>query len=130
MIVVDASALVDALLPSPSGREILPRLQAAGVVHAPTLVDAEAASGIRAAEQAKAVSAAQAAEALADLAGLALIRHPYRPVLGRAWQLRRNFTVYDALYVALAEAAGMPLLTTDRRLARAVRRHTDVPLAA
>jgi predicted nucleic acid-binding protein len=50
-------------------------------------------------------------------------------LLARAWNMRRNFTVYDALYVALAEAASAPLLTSDRRLARAVRRHTDVELA-
>lgn len=36
----------------------------------------------------------------------------------RAWQLRQNVTVYDALYVALAEALQAPLLTTDARPAR------------
>jgi predicted nucleic acid-binding protein len=31
--------------------------------------------------------------------------------------LRNNFTAYDAIYVALAEALDAPLLTRDKRLA-------------
>ena len=46
---------------------------------------------------------------------------PVDPValLPRIWQLRSNLTVYDAAYVAAAEALGCPLLTGDARLARA-----------
>lgn len=35
------------------------------------------------------------------------------------WQLRHNVTFYDALYVALATALDVPLLTGDSRLAAA-----------
>jgi predicted nucleic acid-binding protein len=34
--------------------------------------------------------------------------------------MRENLTVYDALYVALAEALDATLVTTDGRLARVV----------
>ena len=61
----------------------------------------------------------RAALALADLAALPLRRAPYRPLLARCWELRDNLTVYDASYVALAEALDVTLLTGDRRLARA-----------
>lgn len=37
----------------------------------------------------------------------------------RAFALPDRTRVLDGLYVALAEALGVPLLTTDRRLARA-----------
>ena len=40
-------------------------------------------------------------------------------LLGRIWELRDNLTAYDATYVALAEAIEAPLVTMDRRLARA-----------
>jgi len=37
-----------------------------------------------------------------------------------------NLTVYDGLYVALAEALGAPLVTRDVRLARSARHTIDV----
>jgi predicted nucleic acid-binding protein len=45
-------------------------------------------------------------------------------------QLRHNFSAYDATYVALAEQLDAELLTADQRLARAVRAHTSVLVAA
>ena len=41
-----------------------------------------------------------------------------RPVLPRAFSLRDNLTIYDAVYVVLAEALDVPLLTRDARLGR------------
>ena len=57
--------------------------------------------------------------ALVDLAALPLRRSPHLALLARCWALRDNLTVYDASYVALAEALDATLLTADRRLARA-----------
>ena len=56
---------------------------------------------------------------LADLADLDLHRHPHIDLLTRAWKLRENVTAYDAMYVVLAEALEAPIVTCDRRLARA-----------
>jgi predicted nucleic acid-binding protein len=64
-------------------------------------------------------SARRARLALDDLAALPARRAPHRPLLPRCWELRDNLTVYDAAYVALAEALKATLLTGDRRLARA-----------
>jgi predicted nucleic acid-binding protein len=50
---------------------------------------------------------------------LGLRRFPSRGLWIRAWDLRPNFSAYDALYVALAEQLEVPLLTADARLARA-----------
>ena len=47
------------------------------------------------------------------------INYEHGPILGRVLELYENFSVYDATYVALAEALGASLLTADRRLARA-----------
>ena len=50
---------------------------------------------------------------------LDLERHRHGPMLRRIWERRSNLAAYDAAYVALAEILAGPLLTTDRRLARA-----------
>jgi predicted nucleic acid-binding protein len=57
--------------------------------------------------------------ALTDLASMPILRAPHLDLLPRDWQLRDNLSVYDASYVALAEALSAPLLTADRRLAGA-----------
>lgn len=47
-------------------------------------------------------------------------RYPHSPrLIEYTWQLRHNVTFYDALYVALATALDVPLLTGDSRLAAA-----------
>lgn len=55
--------------------------------------------------------------ALADLRALPIERVDHTALLPRCWELRDNLTIYDAAYVALAEALQVPLLTGDRRLA-------------
>jgi predicted nucleic acid-binding protein len=40
-------------------------------------------------------------------------------LLPRVWQLRHNFSAYDAAYVGLAEKLRAPLITRDGRLANA-----------
>src|SRR2546422_3904819 len=39
-----------------------------------------------------------------------------------------NLSGYDAVYVALADALGVSIITTDKRLAAAAGRHTPVPV--
>ena len=43
----------------------------------------------------------------------------HRLLLARCWELRDSLTVYDAVYVALAEAMRATLLTGDQRFAMA-----------
>jgi predicted nucleic acid-binding protein len=71
------------------------------------------------------------AEAHAGLAAYVhapITRHPHLPLLLRGFEFRDNFSPYDAMYVALAEAIDAALLTADDRLARAVIRHTSIPV--
>ncbi|MCL2418220.1 MAG: type II toxin-antitoxin system VapC family toxin, partial [Conexibacteraceae bacterium] len=42
--------------------------------------------------------------------------HPIEPLADRVWELRHQFTSYDACYLALAEAVGAPLFTCDAKL--------------
>ncbi len=127
MLVVDASALVELLLGLPGASAVAAELRRPQVsLHAPDLAAVEVASALRRREAAGLVRTERARQALQDLDELGLARHDSHVLTRRAWMLRRNFTIYDGVYVALTEALGCQLLTTDSRLARAVRRHTAV----
>jgi predicted nucleic acid-binding protein len=58
-------------------------------------------------------------QAVEDLGAWPGERFGHRLLLERAWQLRESVRGWEAMYVALAEALGAPLVTTDRRLAAA-----------
>ena len=119
MIVVDASVLATALGDDgPDGDRARARLRGERL-SAPELVDLEVASVLRRQLQGGEVDLRRAALALADLAAIPLRRAPHRPLLALCWELRDNLTIYDASYVALAEALDVTLLTGDGRLARA-----------
>jgi predicted nucleic acid-binding protein len=42
-------------------------------------------------------------------------------LLGRIWELRHNFTAYDATYIALAEATSSVFYTCDEKLRKGHR---------
>ena len=86
---------------------------------APELVDLEVVSVLRKQLRVGAIDARRADLALTDLADLPLRRAPHLSLLARCWELRDNLTIYDATYVALAEALDAPLVTADTRVARA-----------
>lgn len=113
LIVVDASAVVDALL---RVRVVEKRL-AAYQLHAPVSIDAEVLHALRRKWIAKLVTEGDAVTALDGFHAIEIARHPVQPLVDRMWALRRNITAYDAGYVALAESLNLPLLTRDWRLA-------------
>ncbi len=85
----------------------------------PQLVLAEATNVLRRLELAERIESSAANLARRRLLTLKIQLFPFEPLADRAWELRHNLTIYDGWYVALAEALSRPLLTLDRRLARA-----------
>lgn len=98
------------------------------MLHAPHLLDVEAAQVIRRYAANGEIDSARGRLALADLADFPLRRYPHDFLLPRIWDLRNNLTAYDAAYVALAEALDAPLLTRDRRLAAAAGHRAQIEL--
>lgn len=129
MIIVDASALLEALLRTPAGKAVEDRLFAPGQsLHAPHLLDVEVAQVIRRYAANGGIDDDRGRMAIADLADLPLRRYPHDFLLPRIWGLRNNLTAYDATYVALAEALNAPLLTRDERLAAATGHRARIEL--
>lgn len=119
VLVVDASVLVALLADDGAdGDQARARLRGERVV-LPELADVEVASVLRRQIRVGAIDDRRARLALDDLAAMPARRAPHRPLLGRCWELRDNLTIYDAAYVALAEATRATLLTGDGRLADA-----------
>jgi len=124
--VLDASAALEFLLGAAAGQAVAARLLSLRAFAAPELLPFEVLAVLRRHERRGVLTAQRGADALADLHELPLALFSTRALVGRAWELRPNFTAAAAMYVALAEALDEPLLTGDQRLARAVHRHTDV----
>jgi len=120
VLVVDASVLATALGDDGAdGDTARGRLRGQDLA-APELIDLEVVSVLRRQLSIGKLDARRARLALDDLLDLPVQRAPHRPLLRRCWELRDNLSVYDAAYVALAEALDAPLVTADARLARAV----------
>ena len=129
MIVVDASALVEMLLPTAAGEAVSARLFDSGdSLAAPHLIDVEAAQVFRRYAHAGEIDGRRGREAMADLADMPIRRYPHEVLLPRVWDLRHNVTAYDAVYVALAEALDAPLVTRDRRLAGSAGHGVEIEL--
>ena len=129
MIVVDASALVELLLDTDEAGAVAARLFNSGAsLAAPHLIDVEAAQVLRRYAQVGEIDGRRGREAIADLADMPIRRYPHDVLLPRVWDLRHNLTAYDAVYVALAEALDAPLVTRDRRLARAAGHGAEIEL--
>jgi predicted nucleic acid-binding protein len=119
MIVVDASILVELLTDGAFADPIKHELQRRGqAMIAPHLIDVETFSALGRIALNRRVFAERGAEFLEVLASLPLERYEHSPLLPRIWELRNNFTAYDAAYIALAETANAVLFTCDRKLSR------------
>lgn len=120
MIVIDASAIIELLLDrAPRADPIATRVRReAPQLAVPHLVDVEVAQVLRRFARSREIGEPRALAAMEDFLDLPLVRYPHAPILGRAFELRRNATMYDAVYLALAEALGAPLLTCDAKLGR------------
>lgn len=116
--VVDCSALVEVLVGIDATAHQLRHRTRGARLHAPHLLDAEVAQVLRKQVRTGVVDATTARGFLHSIRRVLTERYPHDPLLDKAWELRETMSFYDALYVALATRLDLPLLTTDRKLAR------------
>jgi predicted nucleic acid-binding protein len=115
MIVIDASAMIEALVGREADNKLLDALEAS--VHAPHLLDVEVLSVLRILTLSRKLPPDAADHARADYFALTIARYEVHGLADRVWDLRRNYTTYDTCYLALAEALDSPLYTCDHKLA-------------
>ncbi len=116
-IVLDASAAVEIVMRTASGRRGLDHLrgrrifvpehfytETSGVLRRLSVVQQE-------------ITTIEADRHVQAVCTLSAVRVSLRPLMSEAWALRHNLTMPDAFYVVIARSLAAPLLTGDRRLA-------------
>lgn len=119
MLVLDASTLYEVVADTPHKAIVLQRLEADPDHAAPHVIDVEVMNIVRDHLLRGLLDRTAANQAIEDLHDWPGERFGHRVLLSRAWQLRDNVRGWDAFYVALAEALGATLITSDARLGRA-----------
>lgn len=122
MIVLDASVVVELLTNgrwADSLRSELARRNDSLIV--PHLLDVEVPSALRRLVAGQRIDAHRMDQLLTELAMLPADRYAHTPLLTRIWELRHNFTCYDAAYIALAEITGSVLYTCNAKLGKGHR---------
>lgn len=117
MIVLDASVVVELLTNGALADSIRRRLAGRNDSFiAPHLIDVEVASAMRKLVASHRIDSHRSEQFLESLQMLPVERYAHTPLLSRIWELRHNFTAYDAVYIALAEAMNAFLYTIDEKL--------------
>jgi predicted nucleic acid-binding protein len=124
--VLDTSAAIDFLLGDGVAADVESLLARERTLAAPDLLVFEVLAVLRRDVLRGTVGSQRAQGAIEDLGDLAVDLFPSIVLRERAWELRENLTVGDALFVALAEQLAEPLATKDRGLVSAARRHARV----
>lgn len=126
MTVLDTSAVIDYLLADGVADDVRALLADAAPAAAPDLLVFEVLAVLRRDVGRGALSVDRARGAVDDLGDVAVELLPSLPLRRRAFDLRHNLTLADALFLALAEALEEPLATKDAGLAAAAREQTTV----
>ena len=122
VIVTDAGVLVASFVDDGTWGDIARARIRNEDLAAPEVFDLEVTSVLRGLLRVGKIDELRARLALADLRRLPLRRASHQGLVIRCWELRDNFTAYDASYIALAEMLGTTLVTTDARMSRAPQR--------
>jgi predicted nucleic acid-binding protein len=130
VLVVDASCLFEVLTGTPRAEPIRQRLALDEDQAAPHVIDVEVLSVLRREHRLGRLDQTAADQAVQELEEWPGERFGHRLLLARAWQLRDTVRGWDAMYVALAEALGATLLTTDRRLGAAKGPHCRIEVCS
>ncbi len=117
--VIDASVAIKWVVAEPLSEQAISLLKGTRMC-APAHWQAEAVNGLWGWVYRGGMSAEDASDRASRLLDAPIAMTPLRSLLGRAFELSlaMRITIYNSLYVALAEVRGIPLVTNDRKLLR------------
>lgn len=122
-IVLDASVVVDGLVDSTAVGDHARALMGQPGVYVPDLLYSEVSNALRRRE----VRLGRSFDPeFRTLLRVPWDRVPFSVFGPLTWPLRYDVSLYDAAYVALAMVLGVPLATTDRKLASVATRYCEV----
>lgn len=116
-VVIDASAGVELVADTTRGRALRGLLPADTIPWVPDIFYVECGAVLRRWDLNRVLAEEEISTAVDQLLTWPLRIAQVRPLFRVAWRRRANITVPDAVYVALAEHLGTPLLTDDHKLA-------------
>jgi predicted nucleic acid-binding protein len=115
LIILDASAVIEFLLRANSVPTLSHAIAESEIIACPMILDFEILNTLRRQVQEKIVTLERAEQAMVIYNDLPLERYNTFLLSDKIWQLRNNFTAYDASYIALSELLAVPLYTKDRK---------------
>ena len=118
-VVLDASAAAEIVVRTTIGRRLLALVPRDRTWWVPDHFHVETAGAIRRMLNNELVDVTRANAALEQLLTLPVTVSRSQPLIAEAWTYRNNLIIHDAVYVVLARHLDAPLLTADRRIARA-----------
>jgi len=126
MKTVDASSLIN-LLAYPDEFSIHQNLLNDNLI-APAILVPEFLSGLRKLAIRKRISTNLVNRIVTRFEGLQIELFTMSAYRRELWAMTKNFSLYDATYVLLAQTTYTPLITSDARMAKAAQRNTEIIL--
>lgn len=123
MVVVDASAFAAIVFSEPHGERVLALLERADSLTAPAIFPFELANTARTKIRQRPGEASALRDNLTDALERRIVLRRVDLVAVVELALQTNLTAYDASYLWLARALGVPLVTLDKKLAAHAERY-------
>ncbi len=128
-LVIDASALIELLLRTPRAEPLEQRLFSERFnLNAPYFIELEVAQALHRYYESADLSAKRMQQALSDFKTFSITRHSCESLLPRILEIQKRGSIYDAIYIALAESLPAPLLSCDASLGSITGHQAQVEL--